>query len=57
MFDSSEKQLVAKTQEIHEEHIKNKTMVVEYAFSKISRRGVRNGQEGVCNYIYLHIDV
>jgi hypothetical protein len=37
--------------------LRNKTMAIEYAFSKISRGSVKNSQEGFCNYICLHIDV
>jgi hypothetical protein len=33
--------------------IKNKTMAVKYAFSKISRGSLGNGQKGICNYIYM----
>jgi hypothetical protein len=35
--------------------LKNKTMAVEYVFSKISRGNVGNGQEGIC--ICLQIDI
>jgi hypothetical protein len=40
-----------------EKDFKNKTMVAKYAFSKISKGSVGNGQEGICNYICLQIDV
>jgi hypothetical protein len=36
---------------------RNKIMVAECVFSKISKDNVGNGQEGIYNYIYLHINV
>jgi hypothetical protein len=36
---------------------KNKTMAIQYAFSNISKGNVGSGQEGICNYICLQIDV
>jgi hypothetical protein len=36
---------------------KNKTMAIEYAFSKISRGSAGNNQKGICSYISLQIDV
>jgi hypothetical protein len=36
---------------------RNMIMAAEYVFSKISRGSVGNGQEGICNCIYLQIDV
>jgi hypothetical protein len=36
---------------------RNKIMVAECVFSNISKDSVGNGQEGIYNYIYLHINV
>jgi hypothetical protein len=35
---------------------KNKIMATEHVFSKISMDNVGNGQGGICNCIYLHIN-
>jgi hypothetical protein len=40
-----------------ERDLKNKTMVAKYAFSKILRGSVGNGQKGICNYICMQINV